>query len=866
MSSSEKPIPFEKAMQTILALLTIDQDSRQYLWNMCIAYTLLINEIFQRVAQHPKFLEWLNQGKLPIGIVKLICKKLEEDEFTGLPKRVYVSAILLVSHTFKAYFAMQSDLQLKLKGKQRWLEVMETDLELAKNTDITSDLIRVRAAEILTEIEAQRSLSSNQQDRQSEPQEQNNSTSLASNSLMSFLFKKWDIAESSLERRAIAHLLRNDCQVNSEEEDPDKLSLRLERKEIEIQRLEDRLKSRLPKGRDPLGERSQQFLEEAIAFAEHYSYVIQNWFWLKWHQTILSRHPADAERLNYWTLFLIYYRWNNAAEFKAWEQDLSRRAANLQTSFSSLPYPLLFESTDDLYWSWEKEEIKDQTRAQNQSTSKNCKKDLKQKRHRTRKRKRQLEKRICVSFKSKGLKCFRFKLYCDRRQLPVFRQFVTDFETYRALPKEDKFSIGLFALRSAHLLWKEDKQGLERKKHWRLQNLWLKWYCAMLHNSSLEGEIMDSWCRSLIYLEISIRLPWKTHRLHLQCTFDPRLLLAEGTEAVRQEKLTLVRKKLDNLEKSLEISEKQIQSCQNSEAQSIDNLTESEELAEPPSEEEKNQKLINRQKARIRILSTLDRLENSTPTRPSMISYNGNCDIVASVCFSRLNVIGIAVINTRSQTVLAYQNLRTLLTNQRTEVLERRAVKITSRKGRTIVKHSAEHPAKFKARRKIKVQRKARRSVVQLSLEQYRLFNRWQNEQRKNLSGRKEEQKRGLYAESRKESNQAQYLNRLIARRLIQLCQKWQVGSIILPDFGDLRESVECEIQARAKRKFPDDNVKLQKQYAKHLRMAFHRWNHKGLSQAICSCAASMGIPVKTGQQPSQGTLREKALAMAIAV
>jgi hypothetical protein len=181
------------------------------------------------------------------------------------------------------------------------------------------------------------------------------------------------------------------------------------------------------------------------------------------------------------------------------------------------------------------------------------------------------------------------------------------------------------------------------------------------------------------------------------------------------------------------------------------------------------------------------------------------------------------------------------------------------------VKHAAEHPAKFRARQRFKERQKGQRSILQLSLEPYRLVNRWRQEQKKNMCGRKEEQQRGFYAESSKESNQSQYLNRLIARRLIQLCQKWQVGNIMLPDFGALGESIECEMQARAKRKFPDDNVKLQKQYAKHLRMEFQRWNHKGLAQSICSCAASIGIPVKTGRQPRQGTLREKATAMAIA-
>lgn len=173
---------------------------------------------------------------------------------------------------------------------------------------------------------------------------------------------------------------------------------------------------------------------------------------------------------------------------------------------------------------------------------------------------------------------------------------------------------------------------------------------------------------------------------------------------------------------------------------------------------------IENHKAIKRTQSTLNRLDNPPPSRKSRPSYLGHSHIVASVCFSRLNVVGVTVIDTRSQTVLEYRNLRTLLTDQRSEVLEQRAAKIKGRHRRIIVKHSAEHPAKFKARKNMKVREKYHRSVLQLSLEQYRLVNRWRKERRKNLTERSEEQRRGLYAERDKESNQAQYLSRLIAR------------------------------------------------------------------------------------------------------
>jgi hypothetical protein len=350
--------------------------------------------------------------------------------------------------------------------------------------------------------------------------------------------------------------------------------------------------------------------------------------------------------------------------------------------------------------------------------------------------------------------------------------------------------------------------------------------------------------------------PWNKHRLHLHCAIEPKALSTEGVEKIRQKKRDESKKKLDDMKTKRALLVKEIEAEQLGdqepelfreylttckalerrqsafecfkkqlsyekeiqpkkvvkECKKIDDLRHRAGMLKREidkkltlEQQELLRQSIENQAATKRVQSTSDRLNNLPAQRASRPIYQGKSHLVASVCFSRLEVIGVAIIDLQTQAILAYQNLQDLLTDQRTEVLAQRAAKIKGRKRRIIVKHSAEHPAKFRARQKSKDRQKGQRSVVQLSLEQYRLVDRWRHEQRKNLTERKEEQQRGLYAESNKESNQAQYLNRLIAKRLIQLCQKWQVGSIILPNFGDLRESFECEIQARAKRKFPDD-------------------------------------------------------------
>jgi uncharacterized coiled-coil protein SlyX len=59
------------------------------------------------------------------------------------------------------------------------------------------------------------------------------------------------------------------CQVNEQEEDPEKLSQLLARKRQEIKRLEEQLQARYPRGRACTEEEAQERVRRAISLPEH---------------------------------------------------------------------------------------------------------------------------------------------------------------------------------------------------------------------------------------------------------------------------------------------------------------------------------------------------------------------------------------------------------------------------------------------------------------------------------------------------------------------------------------------------------------------------------------------------------------------
>lgn len=58
-------------------------------------------------------------------------------------------------------------------------------------------------------------------------------------------------------------------------------------------------------------------------------------------------------------------------------------------------------------------------------------------------------------------------------------------------------------------------------------------------------------------------------------------------------------------------------------------------------------------------------------------------------------------------------------------------------------------------------------------------------------------------------------MDRLLAKEIVAIAQKYQAGSIVLPKLGDMREIVQSEIQAIAAQKCPE-YIEDQQKYAKH--------------------------------------------------
>ncbi|MBD2001404.1 hypothetical protein H6G00_33230 [Leptolyngbya sp. FACHB-541] len=204
-----------------------------------------------------------------------------------------------------------------------------------------------------------------------------------------------------------------------------------------------------------------------------------------------------------------------------------------------------------------------------------------------------------------------------------------------------------------------------------------------------------------------------------------------------------------------------------------------------------------------RARSQLTALGNPYP-RPSKPPYQGNPNIIVGVCFSRKEVATVAVVDCSTQKVLAYRNDRQLLGDD--------------------YKHLAA----------------------------YRL------EQRKNANERHKQQKRGKVS-TLSESNKGKHLDRVIAKRVVEVVQEFKAGSLAMPDLTDTRESLQAELEAKAVGKYPGDRAK-QKEYEKQYKINLHRWSYGRLIESIKQRASKLGIPIEQGQQPDEGDLQEKVV------
>lgn len=372
---------------TIQCRLVAREATRQHLWKlMADANTPLINELLKQVGQHPDFEAWRHKGKLPAGIVKQVCQPLRTDpRFIGQPGRFYMSAIAVVDYIYKAWLALQKRLQYQLEGKTRWLEMLKSDAELVEATGCTLDILRIKAAEILAQ-HATPASDSMQHPKTKGKKGKKRKISNANRNLSQALFEAYRETDDILTRACICYLLKNGGKVSTKEEDPEKFNLRRRKIEIRVKRLTEQLASRMPKGRDLT---SETWLE-ALAIAT-------------------SHVPQDED------------------EAKSWQASLLRQS-------SSVPFPVAFETNEDLRWS------------KNQKG------------------------RLCVEFN--GLSEHTFEVYCDKRQLHWFQRFLEDQQTKR--DSKNQHSSSLFTLRSGRIAWQE---GKGKGDPWNVRRLTL--YCSV---------------------------------------------------------------------------------------------------------------------------------------------------------------------------------------------------------------------------------------------------------------------------------------------------------------------------------------------------------------------------------------------------
>ncbi|WP_322702615.1 type V CRISPR-associated protein Cas12k [Nostoc sp. DedQUE08] len=770
-------------MITVQCGLSASEETRRYMWElMQTKNTPLINELNQKINQHQTFENWKKQGFIPEKEIRQLCETMKTDvRFQDQPARFYTSACYMVNYTYKSWIALQKDKQWRIDQKKRWLDVVESDFQLAKLSDFSQDMIFAKAQEILAQAIAKQLSEESITTKGKKSKQPKSKDSTANISIFDILFKTYDATEDILTRRAIIHLLKNNSQVN-EQENLEELSLRLGKKKIEINRLEEQVKSRLPKGRDPNGEKFKISLAEAISLPKHklltklliimFIFIAGTLLtnrYIKFNFYIIERILIIFENINQ----------NIGAEFTDWKNQAPTRDANLLKIYKSLPYPIIFGSTDDLYWSLEQK--KDTKVSQSVEQSLNNQENIQSPKGKKRKNKKKVKQsHICVSFKSKGLSSHIFRIQCDRRQLPIFQQFLKDWQTHKKLNKEEKFSMGLFLLRSACLLWKENTRKPHKKKR----------------KQSQDNQLNESSSAKLGQQEDK---PWNTHRLFLHCTIDTRLLTAEGTEKVRQEKIKSSQK----------------------------------ECSKTSKEKTKEEVKINHKK------STLNYLLNLSPPRPSKPIYEGYPNIMLSVSFSYQKLLAVAVVEIKTGKVLKYYNVRQLLASQ-----------------------SIKKPLRH-------------RSIFQLRFEKYRLVNRLRmykqqnlkplrRKKRQNLPHQSNNKKQDVYVKYHSESHLGEYLDRLLAARIVELSLKWQASTIVIPELKNIRESIESEIQARAESKFPQDKTS-QRNYSKIFRTNFHRWSYSRLQKSIQVRAAKQGISTTVRRQPVQGSLQEKAHGLVMA-
>ncbi|MEH2117251.1 type V CRISPR-associated protein Cas12k [Nostoc sp.] len=502
------------------------------LWKlMAEKNTPLIDELLEQLAEHPDFETWLEKGEVPKGTIKTICDSLETQErFADQPGRFYTSAVTLVNEVYKSWFALQQRRQRQIKGKERWLKMLKSDIKLQQESQCNLDVIRAKATEILDSFLTKFAQDKNKQSKTKKAKKTKKNKKISSNTtLFGGLFDTYDEMEDCLSKCALAYLLKNNCQVSKVDEDPDQYAKGKRKKEIEIERLRNQIKSRKPKGRDITAENWLETLEEATKKVPLNEDEAKSWQASLLKVNNYMPYPVDYES----NLDLDWFIHSDVAtkiklitaclKFLKWSLDCGSYSF-MRYIYSEVGYifkkdvNLLLDSDEfipllQIYffkWALNSEMYSFMMYVYDKLLKLNNKKG-----------------RIFVKFNGlkENIKNPEFYVCCDYRQLHYFQRLCQDWQIWH--DDQNKYSAGLFLLRSARLLWQERKG---------------------------KGE------------------PWKIHHLILQCSIDTRLWTKEESEIVRLEKI-------DNTKESISEKKGNLRKRQKSHHKS--NLTNKRKLNNP---------------------------------------------------------------------------------------------------------------------------------------------------------------------------------------------------------------------------------------------------------------------------------------------
>lgn len=372
---------------TIQCKLVTTEVTRHYIWHlMAEKHTPLINELLKCIAQDSHFEEWCHAGKIPLEAVRKTCKQLQQNsQFIGQPGRFYSSATATVYRICKSWLALRTRLRNQIAGQTRWLAILQSNDELTIASQSDIDMLRAKARQLLTQLNH-----SDSQDNEPQPKKarsKKKESKQPGSAISSTLFTLYGETEEVLTRCAIAYLLKNGCKLPDRAEDPKKFAKRRRKTEIRLECLVKTLqRTRFPKGRD---------------LSEH-----------TWLETLTKAEGCVPKDDN---------------EVADWQ-------AKLLTEPATLPFPINYETNEDLRWFLNE------------------------------------EKRLCVNFN--GLGEYSFEIYCDQRDLHWFKRFLEDQQTKKA--SRNQHSASLFSLRSGRIAWQE---GRGEGELWNIHRLILS--CAV---------------------------------------------------------------------------------------------------------------------------------------------------------------------------------------------------------------------------------------------------------------------------------------------------------------------------------------------------------------------------------------------------